>query len=445
MGLLLRGAKVIEFLKTGIPRIVRIRTWVAAAALLLACGAVSAQTEQDSSAPAQNSVKLVRVIMALPAGEPWLTLKRGITFCSAEGIRRTWTGGREPQDLPPYSAGFKSELERAGYKVVTPGEDNLFDPESGSSDLQAAAVITEEHIEGCVSNGGPFTSTSPGDVRGDGDMKIDWQIYSPIKREVLAHVSTSASVRLDTAVAGGAQRLILDAFNGNVRELASNADFRAAVSTSKALTKGFVLPGQQSKIVLAGSLKIAKRQIADATGSVVTILTGAGSGSGFLVSTDGYVLTDAHVVGDEKNVRVRWSDGLETLATVERVSMKRDVAVIKTNARDRTPLALRRGSVALGQRVYAIGSPGGKKFESTVSSGVISADRVFDGLRYIQSDVTVSHGSSGGPLLDENGAVIGLTDLGFPNAGPTGEQGPAGLNLFTPIGDAMDFLNLEKN
>ena len=243
---------------------------------------------------------------------------------------------------------------------------------------------------------------------------------------------------------GGVTRLIIESFASNVRELATNADFRAAVSAPKAITKGFVLPDQQNKIVLAGSLKIPKRAIADATGSVVTILTGSGSGSGFLVSTDGYVLTDAHVVGDEKNVRVRWSDGLETLATVERVSQKRDVAVIKTNPRDRAPLALKRGPVTLGERVYAIGSPGGRKFESTVSSGVISADRVFDGLRYIQSDVTVSHGSSGGPLLDENGAVIGLTDLGIANAGPTGEEGPAGLNLFTPIGDAIDFLALEQ-
>jgi serine protease Do len=149
----------------------------------------------------------------------------------------------------------------------------------------------------------------------------------------------------------------------------------------------------------------------------VTILTGSGSGSGFLVSSDGYVLTDAHVVGDEKSVRVRWSDGLETLATVERTIKNRDVAIIKTNPRDRSPLALKRGPVTPGRRVYAIGSPRGKDFAGTVSSGVISADRVIDGLRYVQSDTTVSHGSSGGPLLDENGAVIGLTDLGIQNDG----------------------------
>jgi S1-C subfamily serine protease len=207
----------------------------------------------------------------------------------------------------------------------------------------------------------------------------------------------------------------------------------------KALENGFVMPGQQSTILLAGSLKAGPRKIADATGSVVTILTGTGTGSGILVSTDGYVLTDAHVVGDDKTVRVRWSDGLETLATVERVAKNRDVAVIKTNPRDRAPLAIKRGPVTPGQRVYAIGSPLGEKFQGTVSSGVVSADRVFNGLRYIQSDTVVSHGSSGGPLLDETGAVIGITDLGIPN------DGPAGLNLFTPIGDAMDFLSLEQH
>jgi S1-C subfamily serine protease len=420
---------------------------ISLATMALSCGVVLAQptpAPQSASAPAQNSIKLVRVIAALPAGTPWLklsapSLRGGLLsslLCLHDGVTRTWDGGRQDQDISPFAAAFKSELERGGYKVVTPGEDNLFGQESGATDLQVAAVITDMQIDGCMSHSG--------EIRGSGVMKVDWQIYSPIKKQVVARASTSANAKLENSEAGGVQRLVSETFTANIRELISSADFRKAMSAPKALTKGFVMPGQQSKIVLAGSLNIAKRQIADATGSVVTILTGSGSGSGFLISTDGYVLTDAHVVGDEKNVRVRWPDGLEALATVERVSEKRDVAVLKTNPRDRVPLALRRGPVTLGQRVYAIGSPGGRKFESTVSSGVISSDRVFDGLRYIQSDTTVSHGSSGGPLLDENGAVIGLTELGLPNAGPTGEEGPAGLNLFTPIGDAMDFLALEQ-
>jgi S1-C subfamily serine protease len=80
----------------------------------------------------------------------------------------------------------------------------------------------------------------------------------------------------------------------------------------------------------------------------------------------------------------------------------------------------------------------GKRFQGTVTSGVVSATRTFDGLRFIQSDTVISPGSSGGALLDETGCVIGISVAGVQN------NGPAGLNLFIPIGDAMDFLSLEQ-
>jgi serine protease Do len=406
-----------------------------ALAWLLAFGAAFAQVQSDTLAAAKNSVKLVRVVLALPAGSPWLTERFGM-FCVSFPRTRTWAGGREDQDLPPYAASFKTELERAGYKVVTPGQDNMFQ-EAAAADLQAAAEITEAHIDGCVTKGGILTEK--GDVRGDGYLKIDWQIYSPIKKQVVARISTEGRAHLDKSMPGGVNRLAVEAFAENLRELTANADFRAALSAPRPFTAGLQMAQEQSKIVLNGSLEAGPHTIADATGSVVTLLTGMGTGSGFLVSSDGYILTDAHVVSDEKQVRVRWPDGVETIASVERVARNRDVAILKTNPRDRSPLALKRGRLTPGQRVYAIGSPKGKEFAGTVSSGVFSADRTVGGLRYIQSDTMVSHGSSGGPLLDENGAVIGLTDLGIQN------DGPAGLNLFTPIGDAMDFLSLQQN
>ena len=386
----------------------------------------------------------IRVIAALPAGTPWLKLSTNSrgggllqTFlCINDGVTRTWDGGRQDQDLPPYVAAFKSELDKAGYKVVTPGEDNLFGQEAGASDLQVAAVITDMRIDGCMSRGSLFTSA--GDIRGDGAMRVDWQIYSPISKQVVARLSTSATAKLEHSIPGGVQRLMSESFAANVRELASNADFRAAMAAPKALTKGFVMPGQQGEIVLAGSLKAAKRPVADAVGSVATILTGSGSGSGDLVSNDGYMLTNAHVVGDEKQVRVRWSDGIETVAEVVRVAKDRDIALIKTDPRDRDPLPLKRGPVTPGVRVYAIGSPLGKEYQGTISSGIVSASRVIEGLRYIQSDVAITHGSSGGALLDENGSVIGIT------VSTVERGGPVGLNFFIPIGDAMDFLSLKQ-
>jgi S1-C subfamily serine protease len=424
-------------------RIAQVSLTVAA----LCCGAAFAQpaetsASQNASVPTQNSIKLIRVIAALPAGAPWLKLStdsRGggllqSFLCMNDGVTQTWNGGRQDQELAPFAVAFKTELDRAGYKTITPGEDNLFDQQSGAADLQVAAVITDMQIDGCMSRGSLFTSR--GDIRGNSVMKVDWQVYSPISKQVVARLSTSATAKLEHSVPGGVQRLVSESFAANVDQLASNMDFRAALSAPRALAKGFVMPGQQSKIILAGSLKAAKRPVADAVASVATILTSSGSGSADLVSNDGYMLTNAHVVGDEKQVRVRWSDGIETVAEVVRVAKDRDVALIKTNPRDREPLPIKRGPVTPGARVYAIGSPLGKEYQGTLSSGIISATRVMEGMRYIQSDVAVTHGSSGGALLDENGAMIGITVSGIDRA--------PGLNFFIPIGDVMDFLSLEQ-
>src|SRR6202012_1808288 len=145
--------------------------------------------------PAQSSVKLRAVIVGLPAGTSWLSTKSN-NLCIGAPIIQTWPGGRASQPVSAYAPVFKAELEKAGYRVVTPGEDNLFDPESASADYEAAAVITDERIDDCVSHGGLLTNTDPGDVKGTSSMKIDWQIYSPIKKQVVAHVSTSGTAHL---------------------------------------------------------------------------------------------------------------------------------------------------------------------------------------------------------------------------------------------------------
>lgn len=410
-----------------------------ALAWLLAGGIAAAQDAPDVSP--LNSIKLTRVIADMPAGTPYMTVKRSSALCLG-GSSRTWPGGKVAQQVSPFAPAFKTGLQAAGFKVITPGEDNLFDEEAGASDYEAAAVVTDEHIDACVMEMTGFLGSlmEKGEVRGSASMTVDWQIYSRLKKQVVAHVTTSGKAEMSHAVVGGAQELAVAAFSENVRALAQNADFRAAMAAPKAMTAGFQMPGQQNPIALAGSLKAGSRKIADATGSVVTIINSTGSGSGFLVSTDGYFLTDAHVVGDDKTVRIRWPDGMEGLGTVERAIKNRDVAIIKANPRDRAPFALRRGPVTPGDRVYVIGSPNGKNFEGTVSSGIISADRTIDGLRYIQSDAAMSPGSSGGPLLDEKGEVIGLSEMLYYNGGKT-----ASLNMFTPIGDAMDFLGLEQH
>ena len=175
--------------------------------------------------------------------------------------------------------------------------------------------------------------------------------------------------------------------------------------------------------------------IADAVGAVVLVLAGDGHGSGFLVSGDGYVMTDQHVVGASKLVTIRWPDGIEKVGEVVRTDNLRDVALIKTDPRGRDPLPLRPQSLRPGETVFAIGAPLEQRFQSTVTRGVVSAYRTIEGLRYLQSDVAISPGNSGGPLLDEHGAVVGMTKSTYRI-----ENAPTGINFFTPLRDALDFL-----
>jgi hypothetical protein len=135
-----------------------------ALAWFLAGGIAFAQDAATPDTSAQNSVNLARVLVDMPTGTPWMFVKIDTLFCLRNPVTRTWPGGRLTESLPPYSASFKSELERAGYKVITPGEDNLFDPESGAADYAVAAVITDEHVDGSANDGTYFTDR--GSVRG---------------------------------------------------------------------------------------------------------------------------------------------------------------------------------------------------------------------------------------------------------------------------------------
>jgi serine protease Do len=212
--------------------------------------------------------------------------------------------------------------------------------------------------------------------------------------------------------------------------------FRTALEAAPTVAAGAVTPQTLTAISLPGALTARGRSVGDAIGSVVLISAGQAEGSGFLVSSDGLLLTDQHVVGAARYVKVRWSDGFEGLGEVVRSDRVRDVALVKTDPRGRPPIRLRRDPMQPGDTVFAIGAPLGDRFQGTVTRGVVSAYRTFEGESFIQSDVSVNPGSSGGPLLDEAGEAVGLTESRYQVAGA-----PTGINLFVPVGDALDFLN----
>ncbi|HKR89456.1 MAG TPA: trypsin-like peptidase domain-containing protein, partial [Phenylobacterium sp.] len=175
----------------------------------------------------------------------------------------------------------------------------------------------------------------------------------------------------------------------------------------------------------------------EAIGGAVVIFSDDDMGSGVLISPDGYILTNQHVAGSSGQVRIRWADGAESAGQVVRADKRRDVALIKVDQAKGRPLAIRRSPVDVGETVYAIGTPMTEAYQNTVTRGIVSATRQLDGQTFIQSDAGMTHGNSGGPLVDEKGAVVGLADLTVDaSKGST-------INFFIPIDEALKALSLK--
>jgi serine protease Do len=145
-----------------------------------------------------------------------------------------------------------------------------------------------------------------------------------------------------------------------------------------------------------------------------------GAGSGFIVSQDGYILTNAHAVADAKEVTVRLTDRREFSAKVIGTDPRTDVAVLKIEAQ-RLPV-VRIGDpsdLKAGEWVLAIGSPFG--LENSATAGIVSAtSRAVGGESYvpfIQTDVAVNPGKSGGPLFNLDGEVVGINSMIFSRSG----------------------------
>jgi serine protease Do len=161
-----------------------------------------------------------------------------------------------------------------------------------------------------------------------------------------------------------------------------------------------------------------------------------GLGSGFVVGSDGVVLTNAHVVKDAREVKVKLSDKREFPAKVVGMDTTTDVAVLRIAAKDLPTVKIGDPSRArVGEWVLAIGSPFG--FEQTATAGILSArsrslpDEGY--VPFLQTDVAVNPGNSGGPLFDMSGEVIGINSQIYTQSG-----GYMGVSFAIPIDVAMN-------
>jgi len=170
-----------------------------------------------------------------------------------------------------------------------------------------------------------------------------------------------------------------------------------------------------------------------ALGATVLIKNGNSIGSGFFVSPDGYLLTAAHVVASASEVDIRTHGGDEMAATVVRRNRVQDVALLKVDAGSPGCLPMG-GPGQVGEEIYGIGAPASEELAFSVSKGVVSGLRAFEGNQYLQTDTSLNPGNSGGPLIDMEGRAVALVSwkLSIP--------GFEGIAFGVPVGTALSTL-----
>ena len=168
-----------------------------------------------------------------------------------------------------------------------------------------------------------------------------------------------------------------------------------------------------------------------------------GQGSGIIISDNGYIITNAHVIEDASMVTVVLEDGKEYTATIKGLDTQSDLAVLKIDANGLTAAELGDSSqTVLGEAVIAIGNPGGLELSGSCTGGMVSGlNRTISGdatgyaMSYIQTDAAINPGNSGGALVNMYGQVIGI------NSAKISADGYEGLGFAIPVNEALPIIN----
>lgn len=353
---------------------------------------------------------------------------------------------------------FLDTLEGQGYDIAgDPGR--MFDEQE---DLMRAiysvgARVTDIKMDLCrrANMWGSYRGET-----GEANLTIEWTVFDLLHRKNVYKTTTKGYAEHKLPNYEAIELLLEKAFAAAVHNLGAAEPFYNLVFSGqepKKTPRTFSDPEEEPITLYESNERVriantplsrskAKGRFEDILRTGVMIEAGGGHGSGFFITQQGHIITNAHVVGNAQRVRVVTSGKEDKLvAEVLRIDRKRDVALLKLEEplSSIETLSIRLDKPSIGDDVYAIGAPRLKRLQDTITSGIISAHRYDRRSKqnFIQADVDIYGGNSGGPLLDEFGNIIGLSVSGFFVATDT----LGGLNWFIPIEDALDTLSIRNN
>lgn len=289
------------------------------------------------------------------------------------------------------------ELMNAGYPVIGT-ERALFDDDDAwmSDYLLGAKIVDIDYYSYSDWNSSEASIT------------VKWELFDKNKRAVIYRKQTQGvgrakeemgTISLFNAFRSATRRLLIDeSFVSNL--ILNEKDISQDEYTVKIISIEKVsLPNFHSRE------ELVRRAIE----SVVTIKVEHGFGSGFIISGEGYLLTNHHVIKGKHIIDVLFSDGLRLPAEVIQIDQDYDLALLNIQGGGFKSLPLSDSDkVQVGEEVFAIGTPAILELSQSVTNGIISGFRSIKGKDYIQTDAAVNPGNSGGPLINQKGEVLGI-------------------------------------
>jgi len=287
-----------------------------------------------------------------------------------------------------------------------------------------------------------FTSLAKANIAITTKAKIEWQVCDKLGRPIFTKIIEGWGQRIvkkDDDKSELSTNSMKDAIIESMNKLAFSEEFSKIIKTKKEVNK--TSEKFTTKLLLAKPKAFSKgsKFISEASKSVVTIIRKDSHGSGSIISSDGYILTNAHVCGNDSILKIRFKNGDETTAKVFRMNMEEDLALLKfdnINKIDGLVMSADSNGVQFADEIYTIGTPADLSLNQSISNGLISGIRVIKKKKLYQTDAAINGGNSGGAMLDANGFLIGV-----PSSKIKG-TGLEGLGFAIPSTVAFDALKI---
>lgn len=335
-------------------------------------------------------------------------------------------------DKQGYDGTFREVMREA--RIPVEALPRFAGEEVAKADLRLAATIHDLLVNICF----PEIGIDAHHAIGNAFVSIEWSVFSPLERKVIYSVTTKGRSADQAESRVGEAGIIGEAFGNSLKRLLNDPGF-VAVLTAGQPAQVAEAAELASKHPKASELPVGVSSLmGPINGAVVTVFSNMGQGTGFAVDGGDLVVTAAHVVSGGTHVKIATAQGFEYYGEVVAKQVPRDIALVRITGFRLKPLPISEALPADGSEVYLVGTPLSEKLPLSVTKGVVSAVRREQGLDYIQSDVSVLPGNSGGPLMDIHGNVLGMLTMCSCSSGV-----PAGVNFFVPGRDLAQLLRAQ--